>query len=620
MNQRSWLRSDELKMRILLCLFFIPVGLTYSQNCPNSNFSANNFNNWSGTTGTVPNNGGTPYDVTGFVIGQHQILNTPGLDPNTGNILSYPPPGSTSVCMLGNNIPGYGAESMSYQITVDQSNRLFIYEYAMVLQAPGHSVNEEPRFIVKITDLNGNLLPGDCSYYETYGSDPNNNFTNLAGIAFSTWQKVAIDLSQYIGQTLKIQFTTLDCGLGGHYGYAYLTATCRPYNLDLAFNCDGTVTLAAPDGFESYLWNPGGYTTQSIQLSLQQGGTYTYSCEMIPNTGLACLEQIDTTFTFQPPLVGTIQDTTVCFGDSIVLSFIPPDSGATYNWIGYNVVNSNLTISPIANSIIVLDYLALNECHTYDTFIVYVAPLPEMVTDQIFSCYLDTFSINPIPNYYTYSWSMNLENYITYQAITSISPIVTIIDSITGCSNVDTLHIIVHPKPYASFSYLCEDFPPKLVSNSIGAISFNWVLNNQNTWGMESGSSISIIDYQNESYEISLIASNEFGCSDTLVSQIRMPLSFYVPNTFTPDGDEFNNEFIPIFSHEPSTDNYLFNIYNRWGELIFSSQSPLVGWDGTYNLDGTKCQDGTYTWTLEYVDLNCDGLKKDTIGHVNLIR
>lgn len=607
-------------MKILLCLFFIPVGLTYSQNCPNLNFSANNFNNWSGTTGTVPNNGGTPYDVPGFVIGQHQILNTPGLDPNTGNILSYPPPGSTSVCMLGNNIPGYGAESMSYLITVDQSNRLFIYEYAMVLQAPGHSVNEEPRFIVKITDLNGNLLPGECSYYETYGSDPNNNFTNLAGIAFSTWQKVAIDLSQYNGQTLKIQFTTLDCGLGGHYGYAYLTASCGPLELTIQKNCEGSIVLSAPDGFHSYMWSPGGEATQSITLQNPPTGIYSYSCTMNPIAGLSCPTPLDTTFSFiQTPTFSTI-DTAICFGESVTLSTVNNEVGGPYLWLPGGQNTPSITVTPDTNSTYYVTYSALNNCDYIDTASVTVYPLPILYLNDVIVCDGSSAILNPYPVQYDYVWENGYYSNTPFLPETPQYYTVTATDPLTGCKQTDSLFIDIKPLPSASFSYVCGSIPAEFFNESIGGII--------NYWNFGDGSPIQVgnhvfhpyVDLSVDYYNVNLTTESVYGCKDSIQIQFPIPLIYYVPNTFTPDGDTYNNVFKPIFSHNNKVGNFLFQIFNRWGDLIFESQNIYIGWDGTFGANGIECQDNTFTWKLIYRDTSCNDGLKEIIGHVNLIK
>ena len=79
---------------------------------------------------------------------------------------------------------------------------------------------------------------------------------------------------------------------------------------------------------------------------------------------------------------------------------------------------------------------------------------------------------------------------------------------------------------------------------------------------------------------------------------------YYIPNTFTPDGDEFNQLFQPIFT--AGYDPYDFNmqIFNRWGEVIYETNDDTVGWDGMYN--GKIVQDGIYTWKIEFKTISSD--------------
>jgi gliding motility-associated-like protein len=74
---------------------------------------------------------------------------------------------------------------------------------------------------------------------------------------------------------------------------------------------------------------------------------------------------------------------------------------------------------------------------------------------------------------------------------------------------------------------------------------------------------------------------------------------FYVPNTFTPDGDGNNDVFNPVSS---SVDRFELKIYSRWGNCIFKSADTTRGWDGFY--EGRKAETGAYVWEIEYIDAN----------------
>lgn len=91
----------------------------------------------------------------------------------------------------------------------------------------------------------------------------------------------------------------------------------------------------------------------------------------------------------------------------------------------------------------------------------------------------------------------------------------------------------------------------------------------------------------------------------------------FVPNTFTPDGDEFNNDFLPHLNEAFDYQSYTFQVYNRWGEVLFESHDVLVGWDGIYH--GKLCKEGVYVWKIEIKQKNKDNHLVYN-GHVNLIK
>ena len=91
----------------------------------------------------------------------------------------------------------------------------------------------------------------------------------------------------------------------------------------------------------------------------------------------------------------------------------------------------------------------------------------------------------------------------------------------------------------------------------------------------------------------------------------------FVPNAFTPNGDQFNQTFMPIIDHGVSEGSYELLIFNRWGELIFTSRDTNIGWDGTYN--GETVKDDVYIWTLKFKHLYSDK-RTELTGHVTLFR
>lgn len=126
---------------------------------------------------------------------------------------------------------------------------------------------------------------------------------------------------------------------------------------------------------------------------------------------------------------------------------------------------------------------------------------------------------------------------------------------------------------------------------------------------------------EGETYGVYLVASNEMGCIDTAFQSITIPkiFVFYVPNSFTPDGDGINDVF---FAESSDISAIEMRIFNRWGELIFEeagADASQVAWDGTYN--GELVQSGTYTYLFIVTPKSnyWEG-KREVSGTVNVIR
>ena len=123
---------------------------------------------------------------------------------------------------------------------------------------------------------------------------------------------------------------------------------------------------------------------------------------------------------------------------------------------------------------------------------------------------------------------------------------------------------------------------------------------------------------QTGTHEVTLVVANEFGCLDTTVQTITILDDFiiYIPNTFTPNADGINDDFLPVISGYQD-EGYELLIFDRWGHLIFSSAKVNTGWTGI----GSNQKDvpqGVYPWTIKVITLQ--GATRTYSGHVNLIR
>ena len=201
--------------------------------------------------------------------------------------------------------------------------------------------------------------------------------------------------------------------------------------------------------------------------------------------------------------------------------------------------------------------------------------------------------------------------------------------SVNGCTNVVTYtdYIYVEDAPNAAFTPSSSVLSFNLIfeilfdNASTGAVSYVWDFGDGSPTTTQENPSH---DFPNEgqgTYLVELIAFSSLGCSDTAWRSIVVneELIFYVPNTFTPDSDDFNETFNAVFT--TGYDPYDFNlfIFNRWGEVIWESHDDSVGWDATYGTDGRDVQGGTYTWKIDFKTTQTDE-RILVVGHVNVLR
>ncbi|HTF82661.1 MAG TPA: gliding motility-associated C-terminal domain-containing protein, partial [Cytophagales bacterium] len=116
-------------------------------------------------------------------------------------------------------------------------------------------------------------------------------------------------------------------------------------------------------------------------------------------------------------------------------------------------------------------------------------------------------------------------------------------------------------------------------------------------------------------YQVKVIDTN--GCTASV--QTRVVLScepkVSIPSAFTPNGDGKNDElqFFPLY-----ISSFNIQIFNRWGELIFNSDDPQTGWDGTYK--GDRVPQGVYNYICTYVGLfKSGGDKRQLRGDVTVL-
>jgi gliding motility-associated-like protein len=171
-----------------------------------------------------------------------------------------------------------------------------------------------------------------------------------------------------------------------------------------------------------------------------------------------------------------------------------------------------------------------------------------------------------------------------------------------GCENRFTLDqpIVVYPNPTAGFTWTIDqstELPSVLINASTSADVVNTAYN----WGDGTGDELDYHQYSaNGSFEITQVVTNSFGCnayhSETI--EAYNGIQFYIPSAFTPDQNNHNETFMPVVTGSNIT-LYVFRVFNRWGNEIFTTSTPGEGWNGYYN--GEPVQDGAYSWSVDII-------------------
>lgn len=296
--------------------------------CPNADFSNGNFANWTQdrgrTNGTIYSaNWGQP------TLGNFEIISNQGNDPNVPMLMI--PPGYTNSARINYVNQSYTASKVEYVLNVTQQNALFIYNYAIVFgDASSHTATSMPWFRVRVIDQNNNLVDPCTQYEEKY---PGVGYLRNGSTYYKPWTKAGVDLTNYIGTQVKIEFSAASCNAGAtnHWGYAYIAAECQSMEVDVRYCVgDTSAMLVAPPGFESYLWNTG-ETSQSIVINNPQPGTTNYTVTVTSNGG-TCTASLSVLLS---PIVinANLSDTPICDEGIAFQDATTVNRGAVTGWI-----------------------------------------------------------------------------------------------------------------------------------------------------------------------------------------------------------------------------------------------------------------------------------------------
>ena len=318
-------------------------------------------------------------------------------------------------------------------------------------------------------------------------------------------------------------------------------------------------------------------------------------------------------------------DTSICLGDTAILT---ASGGVSYLWSNGDTATV-IKVKPTTTTTYVLTATNFFSFTDTDTVTVFVYPLPTV-----------TATANPTticPNEpadlqaggaLTYQWtsspidiSLNGQQSIANPVVTPTSTTTyTVVGTDTNtCKNTANVtvntsllpvpHIIATPNPVSVFSPIVH-----LMDGNTSSTTWYWSLGDGAT-SNQANFYHTYSDQDTGSYLVKLIASNSFGCIDSteIWVIVRPDGTYYVPNSFTPNGDGLNDEFKIVGM---GIEEFELYIYDRWGKLVFESKDVNYGWNGKTNNNDLPA--GVYNYLVIYKD-NV-GIRRSKPGSVTLIR
>lgn len=551
----------------LLCKIFFVLLLLANTNVlaqlPNNiGFEKGNFDGWETSIGTRNRATGS-IDImdppTSPVYGRHSILDATYNKNELDFFGGFPvvcPNGSKYSIKLGNKDPAGKMQRVSYTFTVPSNITSYsiIFNYAVVIEDPNHGVDQQPIFSAKVYNVSDNSYvtcpsldfspqSGIPGFDKSDITRPPGMDGRVAPVYYKDWSTAMIDLTNYAGKTIRLEFTAEDCKPSGHFGYAYLdideVLSLKPINGNVFCSNQTETTLIGPSGFAEYMWYKNNDTTkpgipgQYITVPAVDGDKY--MLHIIPYLGLGC----------EDDLYITLQQ----LGETFSLVVAPKVYGCLD--VGFDLTAANITAG---SSTMKFSYYK-KEKGGFEYL-----PNPDKVSAS------GTYWIRGT-NDGGCTDILPIEVILTTPEINVTQPL-----PVRYPTKVD-LSLTFTPLPGYSYGYFADE---------AGTTPIDRMADVTGTYYIKTTSGL--------------------GCS--IVSSIKvvvnppLPYTIEAPNTFTPNGDGVNDSFyIKTTGYVSMT---LLRIFNRYGQVVFTTRSINDYWTGTSGSGALP--NGTYYWIFEGTD------------------
>lgn len=419
-----------------------------------------------------------------------------------------------------------------------------------------------------------------------------------------------------------------------------ITIDSPAIDLELVDEVEGTcqtpflfdpVVSAGSGGFE-YLWTENGNQLGTSEtLNFMSDNSTTVSLLVTDACGASVEDEVIVTIVNPEIFVSLGEDINAsCMDNNLLTPEVTGGSGAVqYQWFVAGQVQPETTSTYSIQSSNTVDVMVMVEDFCGETasdevtIIIPDIPItittwPDTVICPLQSVDLGAFAVGGEGGF-TYLWP-DLQQ---AGSTVSVNPATTSMYTVVAqdiCGKSASTEVTVEVRP-ASSEFLVTELSENLYQfeatpgNSCGDEPCTYV------WDFGDGGYSALQQTEHEfdglgSYTTTLLVTNDIGCTSYSTYTIVGPPLIYIPSSFTPNGDGVNDVFAVVAS---SLLEYEISIFNRWGEVVFTSNDPNDVWLGdTGNNDEYYSKDGVYNYVVRIKGYDSDSFKKK--GTITLIR
>jgi gliding motility-associated-like protein len=524
-----------------------------------------------------------------------------------------------------------GLTATNYTCTITDANGCSITQT--------FTITEPPQLVVSATSVDSHCSQADGSVsastvggtgVPSYMWSPGGPGATISNIVAGTYTVVATDANGCTDTTTAV-INNLN-GVSASLGTS-TNVLCNGNSTG-----DATINAAGGNPAYTYTWTPN-VSAASTATNLAAGN---YSVLVTDIDG--CTSTVTLTITEPPLLTATSSSlpAAVCSGSQVQLTATPVGGVGPYtvNWTPLNLPGSTISFVPNNSGVDTATIVDANGCTTVTitNHTVFPMPTPAFSANIMAGCSpvcVDFSDISTIGNpgqITAWTWDFgdgsptsSTQNPTHCYTAPGSYDVTLTVKTADGCIQTITMtnYITVYANPVAAFGVSPQ--PTTLVNNEIfftdssqGAVSWLWSFGDL-TGATSTAQNPSFIYPDPICYQALLTVTSVDGCTDTVSHDVCIDpdVMIFVPNTFTPNGDNKNETFFPVaIGMDP--EQYQMWIFDRWGNMIFYTEDINKGWDGRVMGASDIAQIDTYVWKINVKDIT--GVQHNLIGHVNLIK